>query len=106
MSDLQLRAWRPLFPASTVNVAASAASQYVAAPNTPLGTRSVRVVNLGTATVFLEFVESAAGTASATTGVPVLPNTVEVFTFSNDKTGIDVIGAAGSTVYFTFGEGL
>lgn len=102
----QIRAWRPLFPASTVNVVASGASQYVAAPNTPLGVRAVRIANIGTEVVFIELVESAAGVASAATGVPILPNTVEVMTFANDKTGVAVIGAAGSTVYFTFGEGL
>lgn len=102
----QKRAFRPQGVNNTVNLAVTAASQLLAIPNTAQGTRSVRVVNSGTQTVFLDFVTTT-GTAVATTSMPVLANTVEVFTFGNDVTHITAIAAAtGSTIYITPGEGL
>lgn len=71
------------------------------------GVCALRVANIGTAVVFVEQVESAATAATITTSVPVLPNTVEVFTFPNDKIGLALIGSGvGSTVYVTPGEGV
>ncbi len=105
MSSLQLRAWRNTFPAATVNAAVGTSSTFIPLPK--LGVQAIRVVNVGTNVIFIEQVESAATAASLTTGIPVLPNTVEVFTYPNDKVGIAVISAsAGNTVYVTPGEGL
>lgn len=105
MSTLQLRAFRPLGNNKTVNVAVTAATQFLTIPDT-LGTRSVRLVNLGPDTIFIEFVQ-AAQTAAVTTSLPMLPNTVEVFTLPLDVTRLSVIGTTTtSTLYATYGEGL
>lgn len=102
---LQIRAWRNTFPAATVNAAVGTSSSFVALPK--LGVQAIRVANVGANVIFIEQVESAATAASVTTSVPMLPNTVEVFTFPNDKVGVAVISAAtGNTVYITPGEGL
>ena len=106
MSSLQLRAFRPLGTNKTVNLPVTAAAQFLAIPDT-LGTRAVRLVNLGADTVFIEFVQNAE-TAALTTSMPMLPNTAEVFTLALDVVRLSVIGAAGtgSTLYATYGEGL
>ena len=106
MSGNQLRAFRPQGINNTVNVAVTTTSQLLAIPNTPLGTRSLRIVNSGTQNIFLDFVTTT-GTSVATTSMPMLPGSIEVFTFGNDITHIAVIaGAVGSTIYITPGEGL
>lgn len=103
----QLRAFRPLGNNRTVSIAVTNASQSLTIPDTPYGTRAVRIVNLGTDTIFIEFQETATAAAVATS-MPMIANTVEVFTLPNDKLTIKVIGAAGglSTMYVTYGEGL
>ena len=106
MSGLQIRAFHPLGNNKTVNITTTAASQTLAVPDT-LGTRAVRVVNSGTDISFLEFTTATGAAAATTTSMPMLGNTVEVFTFPNDVTQIRVIGAAGGSVlYVTYGEGL
>lgn len=105
--SLQKRAWRPLFENDTVSVAVGTTGGFVGFPKTPFGTRAIRLVNIGTAVVFIELTETPTATATTTNSVPVLPNTVEVFTIANDEIGIAYIGSAsGSTLYFTCGEGL
>lgn len=108
MSSLQLRAWHPIYPLATQTlVVTGAASQFIDLSTITPGVCAIRVANVGTAVVFVEQVENAATAASLTASVPVLPNTVEIFTFPNDKIGLAVYGsAAGSTVYITPGEGL
>lgn len=102
----QKRAFRPQGVNNTVNLAVTAASQLLAIPNTAQGTRALRIVNSGTQTVFLDFVTTT-GTAVATTSMPMLSNTAEVFTFGNDITHVAAIaGGVGSTIYITPGEGL
>lgn len=105
--SMQLRAFRPLGNNQTVNIAVTASSQSLTIPGVPYGTRAVRIVNLGTDTIFIEFQDAATGAAVATS-MPMVANTVEVFTLPNDKLTIKVIGAAGalSTMYVTYGEGL
>ena len=103
----QIRAWHPLFQAQTVNTAVGATSSFIDLSTITPGTCAIRVANIGTQTVFLEQVESAATAATVTASVPILANTVEVFTFPNDKVGVAVIAAgAGSQIYVTPGEGL
>lgn len=105
MSTPQLRAFRPLGNNKTVNLAVTAAAQFLSIPDS-LGTRSVRLVNSGTATIFIEFVQ-ASQTAALTTSLPMLPNTVEVFTLPTDVTRLSVIGTGTTnTLYVTYGEGL
>lgn len=102
----QKRAFRPQGVNNTVNLAVTATSQLLAIPNTAHGTRSLRIVNSGSQTVFVDFVTTT-GTAVATTSMPLLAGTVELFTFGNDITHVSAIAAAtGSTIYITPGEGL
>ncbi len=107
MSSLQLRAWRNILPAATVNAAVGTSSSFIDLSAITPGVCAIRVANVGANVIFIEQVEAAATAASVTTSVPILPNTVEVFTFPNDKIGVAVIAAAtGNTVYITPGEGL
>lgn len=103
----QTRAWKPLFENDTISAAVTTTPAYLAFPKTPMGVRAVRLVNSGTAIVFFELTEIATATATTATSIPLLPNTVEVFTTVNDEVGITFVGsAAGSTLYITTGEGL
>lgn len=97
----QFRAWKPL--AATQNVAVTNTNQNITL-NFTAGTRCVRVVNVGTETVFINF-NAAATTAS---GLPVPAGQTELFTVQNDITTIGVIAATGgaNTLYSTVGEGL
>lgn len=89
---------------STVNLAVAGTSSSVAVTRSGVGTQSVRIVNSGAQTVFLNFgVSTVAATLAA--GMPMLPNTVESFLLLNDVTHIAAIAAAtGSTIYITTGE--
>jgi hypothetical protein len=92
----------------TVNINVSGTSQSVLVENrnSPI---TVRIVNNGTATVWLNSGGSAI-TATTTTGFPVGPGVHEVLTFSPDQNGNLYIAAiaAGATgrIYFTPGAGL
>jgi len=91
--------------ADTVNIAVTASSQVLAINSTPIGVRSVRVVNTGTQTIFLKFGISTT-TATLADGFPVLSNTVETFLLQNEVTHVACIASAtGSTLYVTVGEG-
>lgn len=91
---------------NTVNVAVTTAgSDRVAVTRSGIGTQSVRIVNVGAQTIFLNFGKDATVTASATTGMPMLGGTVETFLLPNDITHIAAVAAAtGSTMYVTTGE--
>lgn len=107
MSTPQLRAFRPLGNNKTVNIVTTTASQTLNIPNWPLGTRALRVVNLGTDTSFIEFTATVGLVAAVTTSMPLLPNSVEIFTVTNEMNNMRVIGTAGgNTVYITYGEGM
>lgn len=106
MSGTQIRAFRPLGVNKTVNITVTATSQALAVPNTPYGTRAMRLVCVGTQTIFLDFVTTS-GTSVTTTSMPMMANTSEVFTIGNDITHVTVIaGDVGSTLYMTYGEGV
>lgn len=105
MGSTNRRAFKPLGVNKTVNVAVTATSQLLAVPNVPYGTLALRMANVGTQTIFIDFVTTT-GTAVATTSIPLLANTVEVFTLGNDITHVSAIaGTTGSTLYITYGEG-
>jgi len=92
---------------ATANIDVSAASQRVLV-SLDQGPLSVRVMNNGTATVWINFGDATV-TASLTTGVPVGAGVIEVFTFDNTGQGAIYAAsiAAGSTgkIYFTPGRG-
>lgn len=91
---------RPFGPVGdTVNTVGAGV---VALTRSGIGTQTVRVVNSGTDTAFINFGTSGVA-ASAATSMPVLSGTVETFLFPIGVTHAAVAGATG-TIYFTTGE--
>lgn len=89
--------------ATTLNIAVTASNQEFTLPVPPADGCTVRLVNVGSQTVFWAYGSVTAAVAKST---PILPNTVEVFTLPGGVTAIGVIAAAtGSTLYATVGEG-
>lgn len=88
--------------AATVNIDVSSSSQRVQIPN---NNSSVRVMNNGTATVWIAFGDVTV-TAALASAMPVPPGAIEVLRLSN--AGYCAAIAAGSTgkIYFTPGEGI
>jgi len=92
----------------TVNINVSSSSQrvFVGSRNGPI---SVRLMNNGTATVWLNWGDVTV-TANTTNSVPIGPGVHEVMTMNPPEGGKLYIAAiaAGSTgrIYFTQGEGL
>ncbi len=100
------QAFRPT-PAATVNIDVSSSSQRVLI--TADAANAIRVMNNGTATVWIGF-GTITATAAVATGMPVGPGTTEVLRFQN-KDGSALYAtaiAAGSTgkIYFTPGNGI
>ncbi len=92
---------------NTSNLAVLATTANVAVPVSGIGFRSIRVTNIGSQNIFVNFGNSNAITAVLTTSMPVLANTVEVFLLPPDITFVAAIAAAtGSTMYLTVGEGV
>lgn len=91
-------------PAATVNISVSASSQSVSLAYRG-GPRPLRIMNNGTATVWVNFGLTGV-TASTTTGMPVGPGVTEVITLPDyGATAFAAAIAAGSTgtIYFTPG---
>jgi hypothetical protein len=106
MSVTLIRAFRPLGTNKTVNLVVTAVAAQLTIPDSPLGVRALRIANVGTTPIFIEFGDTTT-TASVTTSMPILANTVEVFTLDYTDTIVSAIAAgAGSTMYITYGEGL
>lgn len=98
-------AFRPK-AASTVNIDVSASSQSILVGDGP---ESLRVMNDGTATAWINFGGSTV-TAALATGIPVGPGVTEVLTLpvTNGAPLYVAAIAAGSTgkIYFTPGSGI
>ena len=98
--------------ANTANVAignTSANVQYLSlAGGAGAGTGSqVRLYNNSSQTVFVAFGSSNTVTAAVATGLPMAPNSVEVFSTPYQSSYVAVIAAAaGGTLYATPGEGV
>ena len=104
---------------NTVLLAANASAPTgIQAPvSTGLGTQQYQVANTGTQIVYLSYANSAAGAqsnaviptgtgASATTVIPLLPNTVAIYTFPAGSYFSGITPASGATnVMITPGEG-
>lgn len=92
----------------TVNINVGAASQRVLLTNRN-GATAVRIMNDGTATVWLNWGDATV-TSTTATGLPVGPGVHEVLTFGPSENGDLYMAAiaAGATgrVYFTVGEGI
>ena len=91
--------------ANTVQLAVTAVSQPF--PALPAGGvleyNELRVVNIGTQTVFLNL---RGATAALATDMPILPNSVENFAVGEGYSVSAIAAAVGSTLYITWGEGL
>lgn len=91
--------------ASTTALAVTGSNQTLTlSPNGGAMTRSLRLANVGNQTVFVAL---GTVTSSVTTSMPVLANSVEVFTLPAGVTTLSVIAAStGSTLYATIGDGV
>lgn len=97
----------PISP--TVNLSVTTSSARVAKTALPGGSAApheVRLVNVSSVVIFVEFGDSTV-VASASTSYPLLPNTVEAFQMSAAQTHIAAIAASGTaTLYATSGLGV
>jgi len=93
--------------AATVNINVSSSSQSVQVTDS-LGPVQVRIMNNGTATVWINFGNSTV-TAAVGSGVPIGPGVTEVLTGDTTGPGPLFVAAiaAGATgnIYFTSGRG-
>ena len=103
---MDVRAFSPRGKTANINV--SNASQRVLLTNRN-GATAVRVMNDGTATVWLNWGDATV-TSTTTSGLPVGPGVHEVLTLGPAENGDLYVAAiaAGATgkVYFTVGEGI
>ena len=89
---------------ATQNVAVTGSNQSTAITGAGVGTQTIRLVNIGSQTVFFSLTD-AAGTAAVASSTPLLPNSVETFLLRKENTYINAIAAGtGSTLYWTLGE--
>ena len=106
----EIRVFRPV-PASTVSLSATSSTSRVEVLTTSViqntnGTHIIRVYNAGTVAVFLNF-GTVAVTAAVATGMPVAPNSIEVFFVHPTESYVSGITASGTaTVYITPGIGV
>ena len=89
--------------AGTVSITVGASTANVALGVTT-ALKQIRVMNNGSATVWIEFGGSSI-TAAGNTGIPVAPGATEVFTTNGTYAAAIAAGATG-IVYFTPGTGL
>lgn len=97
----QFRAFRAL--AATQSTTVTNTNQTVVI-NWNNGTRTIRLCNIGTETVWVNF----GSTAAVGTGIPIPANQTELFIIDRDITTYGVIAATGgsNSLYSTVGEGL
>lgn len=94
-------------PAGTVAISVSASSQAQLVASEP-GVRQIRVMNNGSATVWIDFGGSTVSTTAAT-GIPVPPGAIEVLTVKKSDGPIyaaAIAAAATGSIYFTPGTGI
>ena len=92
----------PLTPAGTVSRTVTGTTARVTLAKT--GLNQVMVTSAAANTIaFIKF--GSVTVEAAVTDTPILPGTVQVFTIPLDATNVAAIGTAGTTLYFTSGEG-
>jgi len=97
-----MAAVNPISPAGTVSRTVTGSSANVALAK---AANQVVVTSPSTNSIaFIAFGTSSAVTA-AVTDTPILPGTVQVFSTGVNITYVAAIGTAGTTLYFTSGEG-
>ena len=102
MSSMYIRPF--MVKSNTTNIAVTGTTASTAILRPTVGIQSVRLLNNGSQTVFVEFGTSGV-TAALATSMPLLPYTVETFALDNSTTHIAAIAAlSGSTLYITTGE--
>jgi len=104
-----IRPFGPTPGSSTANIAVTASNQTISVPISGIGFQSIRAVNLGTRTIFIEFGKdnSTTPTAATSTSIPMLPNSAEVFILPPDCSTLAVISdGTGNTLYLTVGQGV
>lgn len=84
---------------NTVNVAVTGTAQNLALT---AGSHNVRLANIGPQTLFLRF---DGVTATVSNGMPMAPNTVEMFAKGSASTISVIAATTGSTLYATSGDG-
>jgi len=100
-----VRPFDPVRAGSTVNLAVLATTANVQVNPTTVGHREIRIANIGTNVVFINFGKDSTVQASLTTSIPMLPNAVEKFYLHNDESWVAAIaGSTGNTIYITEGE--
>lgn len=103
---MDVRAFSPRSKTANINVAAASDRVFLTNRN---GATTVRVVNDGTATAWINWGDVTV-TATTTTGLPVGPGVHEVMTLAPAENGDLYVAAiaAGATgkIYFTVGEGV
>lgn len=87
----------------TSNLAVTAAAQSLFLPLTmPQEGATLRLMNIGTQTVFVVF----SGAASVSTGMPIPPNVPMDFSIGPGVAISAIAAATGSTLYATMGDGI
>lgn len=89
---------------ATVNIDVAAASARVALGNVG-GPTQVRVMNNGTATVWVKFGDGTV-TATLAAGMPVGPGVTEVVTIAGETNVAAIAAGATGKIYFTPGAGI
>lgn len=89
----------------TVSQVLDGSSRALALPQPARSGDVIKVVVSGTAVAFLKQGDSSV-TASTSTDMPQLANSVETYDLDTGTTHIGVNGASGSTVYVTMGVGM
>jgi hypothetical protein len=90
--------------ANTSNIVVTGSNQtFTLSPTVGSDGGTVRMTNIGTQTVFVAL---GTVTASLTTSMPVLANSIETFSLPGGVNTLSVIAAStGSTLYATVGQG-
>lgn len=97
----------PTLLSGTVNIAVTTGSQVIAAFD-PGGTATqIRMVNVGTQTVFilLAWAGAPVPVATVTNAIPLLAGSVEVWSITPNAQLAVIASATGSTLYVTAGVG-
>ena len=104
MDDKQ--AFFPKKDNSTVSLAVTASNQALISGSGSTNGNQIRILNLGARTVWLEFgLPGASPVAAAATSMPMLANSVEVFSVSKHTVIAAISDGTGNTIYVTPGEG-
>lgn len=92
----------PFTPGGTVSRAVTGATANVALSDAQSNQVMVTSAS-GNSIAFIKF--GASDVTAAVTDTPILPGTVQVFTKQPSMTTVAAIGTAGTTLYFTSGDG-